>query len=431
MKILLIEDTADGLLDLAMIAKRQGHSERYYCRAYNPVKAPVGRGLVERVPDWRSSMRWCDLCVVGGNGKWMVELDRWRAEGVPIIGGCAEAAAWELDRLAGMAAFKRAGIPVPPFRQCATLKDAMEYVEKRGEGCAVKPCGDIGDKSTSVVGKNPDTILWRLGRWQKEGKSFPGGLMVQDRIDGVEFAVGAWIGPDGFAPGWEENFEEKRLFAGSVGPATGEQGTTLRLVRSSKLAENVLKPLEDRLVGMGYVGNVDVNSIVDEDGTPWPLEWTMRLGWPAFMIECALHADPVEWLAGLAHGKPPNTRKMNEVAVGVVMSLPPYPHGHERTEEVVGVPIWGITPAIEDRVHFAQAMADRGQLATAGSYVTICTGTGETVQQARAAAYRVVDRVEMPITPQYRIDIGQRLSRQLEKLQAHGFARGMSYSEHA
>lgn len=428
MRVLCIEDTADGLLDLAIIAQRLGHSVRYALRAYDPVKSPVGRGLVERAQDWRSSMRWADLVVVGGNGKWMIEMDRWRALGVPVIGGCVEAAAWELDRLAGMAAFKRAGIPVPPFRQCASLKDAMAYVETRGEGCAVKPCGDIGDKSTSVVGKNHESILWRLGRWQKEGKSFPGGLMVQDRIDGVEFAVGAWVGPDGFAPGWEENFEEKRLCAGSVGPTTGEMGTTLRLVRSSKMADKVLAPLEDRLVSLGYVGNVDVNCIVDEDGTPWPLEFTMRLGWPAFNIECALHDDPVEYLAGLAAGKPPNTRKMNEVAVGVVMPIPPYPYGHGETEELIGVPIWGVTPAIEDRVHLAQAMMDKGQLATAGSYVAICTGTGDTVQKARQAAYRAVGRVEMPVSPPYRIDIGQRLGRQLEQLQLNGFAKGLRYS---
>jgi phosphoribosylamine--glycine ligase len=428
MRILLIEDTADGLLDLAVIAQRLGHDARYFCRAFDAVKAPAGRGLVERVADWRSSMRWADLVVVGGNGKYLLELDRWRAEGVPIIGGCAEAAAWELDRLAGMAAFKRAGIPVPPFRQCQNLREAMEYVEKRGEGCAVKPCGDVGDKSTSVVGKNPDSILWRLGRWQKEGMAFPGGLMVQDRIEGVEFAVGAWIGPDGFAPGWEENFEEKRLCAGSVGPTTGEMGTTMRLVKSSKMADAVLKPFEDRLVSMGYVGNVDVNCIVDEDGTPWPLEFTMRLGWPAFNIECALHDDPVEWLAGLAEGKPPNTRAMNEVAVGVVLPIPPYPYSHAKTEEIIGVPIWGVTPAIEERVHLAQAMTDKGQLATAGAYVLICTGTGDTVQKARAAAYRVVGRVEMPVSPPYRIDIAERLRRDLPKLQEHGFARGLSYA---
>jgi Phosphoribosylamine-glycine ligase len=428
MRILLVEDTPDGLLDLGVIANRLSHSVRYFCRAFDGVKCPVGRGLVERVPAFQPSMRWADLVVVGGNGKWMLELDRWRAQGVPIIGGCTEAAAWELDRMAGMAAFKRAGIPVPPFRQCATLREAMEYVEKRDEGCAVKPCGDIADKATSVVGKDARTILWRLRRWQQEGKSFPGGLMVQDKIDGVEFACGAWIGPDGFAPGWEENFEEKALFAGNLGPATGEQGTTMRLVKSSKLAEQVLAPFEDRLVSMGYVGNVDVNCIVDEDGTPWPLEFTMRLGWPAFNIEPALHGDIVEFLAGLAEGRPPNTRRMNEVAIGVVVSLPPYPHSHAKTEEVVGVPIWGMVPSIEDRVHFCAAMMDKGELATAGDYVAVCTGTGETVQAARAAVYRTTERLQFPIKPQMRVDVGQRLSRDLDRLQAHGFAKGMRYA---
>jgi hypothetical protein len=40
---------------------------------------------------------------------------------------------------------------------------------------------------------------------------------------------------------------------------------------------------------------------LDEDGTPWPLEFTCRLGWPAFHIELALHKnDPIAFLVGLA-----------------------------------------------------------------------------------------------------------------------------------
>jgi hypothetical protein len=43
-----------------------------------------------------------------------------------------------------------------------------------------------------------------------------------------------------------------------------------------------------------------MTSTVDEDGTPWPLEFTCRLGWPA-NIELALHKnDPVAFLVGLA-----------------------------------------------------------------------------------------------------------------------------------
>ena len=201
MKILCVEDSADGLLDLAVRAQRLGHQARYHCRVYDPVRAPVGRGLVERAATWQESARWADLIVVGGNGKWIVELDRLRAQGVPIVGGCASVAALELDRLAGMAMFKRAGIPVPPFRQCSALREAIEYVAKEDTGFAVKVCGDVSDKSTSVVAKTAPALIWRLKRWEKEGRRFPSGVIVQERVEGVEFAVGAWCGPDGFAEG--------------------------------------------------------------------------------------------------------------------------------------------------------------------------------------------------------------------------------------
>src|SRR5712671_2519486 len=217
MKLLVIEPHADGLLDLAIRAWQATHDVRYWCGDRSATSPrPVGRGLVECVSDWRQSMRWADLVLLGSNGKNMLELDRWAAEGVPIIGRGAEAVKWELDRLAGMQAFKRAGIPVPPFRQCAGLDEAILYAAKRDEGLAVKPSGDVSDKSLSFVAKTGKEMVWRLQRWKREGKQFPAGLILQDRIEGVEMAVGAWIGPSGFAAGWEENFEEKKLFAGGI-----------------------------------------------------------------------------------------------------------------------------------------------------------------------------------------------------------------------
>lgn len=416
------------MLDLAVRAKRAGHDCRYHCGSFDPVRAPVGRGMVERVPDWRPHVKWADLVVVGGNGKWVQELDRWRQQGVPIIGGGMEAAKLELDRLAGMAAFKRANIEVPPFRECKTLREAIAYVEKRGEGCAVKPCGDVTDKSTSVVGKTAKEVLWRLERWLKEGKSFPSGVIVQDRVEGVEFAVGAWVGPGGFAPGWEENAEEKRLYPGGLGPNVGESGTVMRLVRKSKLANAVLAPFEDYLVQTGYCGNIDVNTIIS-GADPYPLEWTSRLGWPAFNIELALHeADPVEFLYAVATGARPPMRKMDEIAVGVVLALPPYPFGHEKPEEVVGVPIWGVTPGIEDRLHYCNVMMAGDQLATAGSYVLVGTGTADNVVSARNQAHRALDRMTIPVSPFWRIDIGARLKKQAPELQSYGFAMGLNYA---
>jgi len=752
-RVLIVEPTADGLLDLAIRAQQHGHSVHYWLKSYDQHKQPVGRGLVERVADWRSLARRVDLVILGSLGYCGREFDQLRAEGVPVIGAPGLVGEWELDRLVGMQQFKRAGIPVPPYRQCTNYDEAISLVSQRDDGVAIKPCGDVTDKSLSFVAKTPREAVWRLQRWKREGRRFPHGFILQELVEGVEFAVGGWIGPGGFAEGWEENFEEKRLFAGGVGPncysadtevltavgwkawpdvkkadclatlndglvcyvmpdrlvesdfdgemigwrsnrvdllvtpdhamyvadrdtvrrgepefyraaadglaenriekkfavlrvgrwaapgnpsitpararllgmfladghcgqrsivfgncpahkealirdaalacgyvahrygadvyinsrdlanawrhfpkavekrapqeimgaapdviaafldglaldaatmgnrvyttasrgmaddiqimlmriglaghvherdrrgeperelggyiirgglswdvgvssqalawlrprycyrapyrgkvycATvnseshalfvrrngkacwsgncGEAGTVMRLVARSKLADRVLKPLEDRLVSLGYVGNIDVNCIVDEDGSPWPLEFTARFGYPAINIELALHGDPIEFLAGLAAGKPPKTRRLDEVAVGVVCALPPYPY-REKPDETVGVPIWGVTPGIEDNIHLCMAQVGefekRPTLMTAGSYVLVSTGTGESVVAARNEAYRVLDRLTIPASPFWRNDIGSRLSRDVPRLQEHGYAAGLRYS---
>jgi phosphoribosylamine-glycine ligase len=130
---------------------------------------------------------------------------------------------------------------------------------------------------------------------------------------------------------------------------------------------------------------------------------------------------------------------LNEVAVGVVCALPPYPY-REAPDETVGVPIWGVSPGIEDNLHFCAAQVGEGPrlvdgkiekqpvLATAGSYVLVSTGTGATVVEARREAYRVLDRLTIPASPFWRVDIGSRLRSDLDKLQAHGFAKGMAYA---
>lgn len=429
MKVLFIDKSGDGLLDLAIRAWDAGHDVRCFLASYDEKKRPVGKDLVERVADWRGSMKWADLVLSAGLS-YARDLEPYRRAGIPIIGATPEAAAWESDRLAGMSVFKKAGIRIPPYRQCRTIAEAIAHVGKRGEGMAVKPCGDVADKSLSFVARTPEEMLWRLERWKREGKSFPCGLMLQDRIEGVEMAVGAWFGPGGFAEGWEENWEEKRLFAGGLGPNCGEAGTVVRLVRQSKLADKVLKPLEDALERVGYVGNVDVNCIIDDKGNPWPLEFTMRFGYPSINIELALHEnDPIEFLAAVALGEKAPGRRMNEVAVGIVLALPPYPFGHEQPEEVVGVPIWGLTADRLGDIHLCDAQGGKDtDFETAGSYVLVATGTGASVSAGRRSALGALGKLTIPASPYWRIDIGQRLKKQIEPLQRHGFAKGLVYA---
>src|SRR5215471_5985597 len=168
-----------------------------------------------------------------------------------VVGGGTESARWESDRAHGMKLFKRAGIPVPAYREFTDYDDAIAFVGRKQEPFASKPSGSCDDKSLSYVAKSAEDLIYMLKRWKRAGKRAGLEFILQEKVSGIEFAVGGWFGPAGFAPGWEENFEHKKLMPGDLGPNTGELGTVMRLVRRSKLADKVLNPLEDHLSAIG------------------------------------------------------------------------------------------------------------------------------------------------------------------------------------
>ena len=66
-------------------------------------------------------------------------------------------------------------------------------------------------------------------------------------------------------------------------------------------------------------------------------------------------------------------------------------------------------------------------LVTAGDYVLVATGTGQTVSESSKAAYKILKQVDLPNSPMWRTDIGNRLKKQLPKLQSMGYSVGMQY----
>jgi phosphoribosylamine---glycine ligase len=453
-RVLLIANNFDGFLDLALRSQSAGHDVKCFARKYDRQTRPVGRGLVELVPEWRPWMLWADLVLLEDNGVFMAEMDSWRRRGARIVGGNDRSCAWEIERTVGMAAFRKAGIALPDYREFSDYDSAIAYVKKHDSPFVSKPCGAVDDKSLSYVAKSPDDLVYMLGRWKRKHGRPPCPFMLQEKISGVEFAVGAWFGPAGFAPGWEENFEFKKLCAGDLGPNTGEQGTVMRYTRESKLARQVLAPLEDQLHRLGYVGNVDVNCIVDEQGAPWPLEFTMRFGWPAFQIETALFTvDPIEYLYGVAEGRPPRgAHRMDTIAVGVVMEIPPYPHPVRNYDDVVGIPVWGLDPDNLGEFHPCELAASDFRMRkkpngsekssnssgkstqtealaiSAGDYVLVSVGLGATVRAASSAAQKSLKKLSIPANPYWRNDIGLRLKSELPILQGFGYAKAIRYS---
>lgn len=434
MKVLILD--SQGLcLDMALRAMEDGHKVKW--RIPQSAKTEnIGRGLVDIVDNWQEFMKWADLVVLADNTRYLRELEPYRKDGPPIIGATEESASWELDREKGQDVFAEAGIDVPDYREFTKYDDAIAYVKKEMRRFVSKPCGDEPDKSLTYCAKDPADMVYMLERWKKLGK-LKSRFLLQEFIPGIEMAVGAWIGPHGFNKNWCQNWEFKKLMVGDLGPNTGELGTVVRYEPKCKLAKQVLEPLEDRLVDSGHTGYVDVNCIIDEHGDPWPLEWTMRFGWPTQQIQQPLHnGDTIQWLADLSEGRDSRQSRPHEISVGTVLAVPDFPWSLKPRADVVGTPVYGMK---SDALHPCEMMQTncpmqvKGRIvnapcmATAGDYVLVATGVGDTIRSARAKSLRELEKLSVPCSPFWRNDIGGRLKKQLPELQKSGYAMDLQY----
>jgi phosphoribosylamine--glycine ligase len=439
MKLLIIDPYGDAL-DLSIRAKRDSHQVKHFIRS--PLTKPnvIGKGLVELVPGFESYLKWADVIFCADNTLYLHELAAYRKRhGTLIVGPTPEAAQWELDRELGQKILKLHGVPTIPYKVFNNYDKAAAFVKKENRRFVCKPCGNELDKSLSYLAKTPADMLYMLERWKKAGKH-KGSFLLQDFVEGIEMSADGWFGPGGFNRGWSESFEFKKFMNDDKGPNTGEQGTVLRYVAQSKLAAKVLTPLEDPLAEMGYVGYVSVNCIIDDAGNPWPLELTMRPGWPTFNIEAAVRiGDSVEWLAMLAIGQDARNILLDSVALGVVLAMPDYPYSKSTKKDACGVPIYGLDEKTWPWVGACQLMAGsapfekEGKFSTqpcivsAGDYLMVVSANGETVSRAKERAYKRVEKFTIPNSLMYRTDIGMRLKKQLPELQANGYATNLRF----
>ena len=434
MKILCIDATA-SFLDFAMRCEALGHEVRVFmgpCK--DGSRYPVGDGLLTKVPEWQGSMRWADLIITSDNVKYLKEMESYRRAGYPIFGPNMEVTDWELERGTGQDIFEDHGIKCLPSTIFKTYDEAIDFLNKNPECRYVsKPTGDA-DKALSYVSKSSQDMMFMLSYWKKKTtKKVP--FLFQEFTPGIEMAVGGWVGRDGFLSHFLENFEFKKLMNDEVGVNTGEMGTAMKYVTAeeSLLARTVLLPLEAALIRSGYTGYIDVAVIIDKKGNPWPLEFTSRPGWPLFQIQQALHPDPCQWMLDALNGKD-TFKPFDDIAIGVVVTMPDFPYSHMTRKEVTGFPVWGITTKNRFNVHPCEMMLGEApvlengkiktkqMMVTAGDYVLVVTGTEPTISEAKDSAYDVLRQLEIPNSPIYRTDIGCRLEKQIPELQSLGYA---------
>jgi phosphoribosylamine-glycine ligase len=435
-KILLLDTFSCCFLDFALRAEAQGHEVRLWVAPdkHDGHRIGTGDGLVNRIENWQSSARWADIIMVSDNAKYVREIDALKRRGFPVFYAGAEPIKWEMERQLGQQVMEQHGIECLPTTHFKNYDEAIAFQKAHMDIRYVcKPCADV-DKALSYVSKGGKDMIFMLEKWKKQFRK-PIPFIFQEFCPGIEVAVGGWMGRNGFLRNVLENFEFKKLCNNDCGPNTGEMGTVMKYtpIEQSKLAQELLLPLEAELIRQNYTSYIDVAVMVGTEGERKgklnPLEFTCRHGWPLFQIQQALHHDVANWIKDALDGFDTFV-PVPGIALGIVVGMPDFPYGHLKEDDLTGYPIWGITA--ENRYNFhpidmklGKGIDDKGNwspmMVTSGNNPCVVTGTGPTISLAKKHAYSNLKELEIPNSPIYRTDIGDRLEKQLPELQKHGY----------
>lgn len=407
--------------DLGSIYMRcaaEGHDARVHIA--EPGSRDVLAGLVPQEPDLEAAIAWAaadaDHVILVEDSGWGTKQDGWRARGLNVLGSSALGDRLEEDRAYGQQVLRDAGLQTLPTHTFDNFDEAIAFVTAQPRRYVLKFHGSDLPSSANYVAMRDDgsDMLGMLRREQqlyaRDEEPEPE-FSLMDFVAGVETGLGAFFDGNNFVGPVNLDWEHKRFFPGDLGELTGEMGTVVTYRGGDKLFGETLARVAPVLRSGHHVGYVNLNTIINADGV-WPLEFTCRFGYPGFAILSALFRDDTAQICrNVARGTGESFATEAGYAVGVVLTVPPFPyhHGYDELGKGQLIQLPGDLSAEERRrhIHFGEVALDDGALVTAGQvgYVMVVTGNGATIPDARANAYGLARRVAIP-NVRYRGDIG-------------------------
>ena len=412
----------NSLGDLYWRLSRQGHEVRVHVA--EPEAQGIFAGMVARVDDWRAELPWIraagkdGLIVFESTGQGVLQ-DQLRGDGYLVIGGCAWGDRLEGDRRYGQQVLCEAGLPIAPSWEFENYDQALAHLTEHPARMVFKLCDESAASTRNYVGEMDDgsdvAALIRLEQRRAPAGHTPRFILMR-HLSGVEMGIGGYFNGHEFLRPLCLDWEHKHFFAGDIGELTGEMGTLVTYRNYERLYEQTLARLLVPLRKAGYCGYINLNTIINDEGV-WPLEFTCRFGYPGFAILDALHTDgwaPI--LRAMGNGNNIEFATAAGFAVGVVLTVPPFPYEYGYEQLAKGMPIFfkpSMTEAERERLHYGELALEDGQLVTAGSigYVMVATGTGADARSAQQAAYSLARKVVIP-NMRYRNDIAERFLRE-------------------
>ncbi|HEX4745308.1 MAG TPA: phosphoribosylamine--glycine ligase [Gaiellaceae bacterium] len=334
-----------------------------------------------------------DLVVVGPELPLVTGLaDALRRFGVLVFGPGAAAARIEGSKTFAKEVMGAAGVPT-----AARLPLARPP-------CVIKADGLAAGKGVFVCRAQAevDQALRSLAAGGED-------VVVEELLEGPEVSLFAICDGSNAIPLLAAQ-DFKRAFDGDEGPNTGGMGayapvSNVGATEARELVDAVHRPVLAELAARGapFVGLLYAGLMLTADG-PRVLEFNCRFGDPETQVVLPLlECDLVEVLAAAARGDASgvDVGVLDGSAVTVVVAAGSYPAAGDRGSVISGV---AVAEAVGALVFHSGTALHGDRLVTNGGRILSVTGRGETVAEARAAAYEAVGHIEFAGV-RYRSDI--------------------------
>ncbi|MEM1038212.1 MAG: phosphoribosylamine--glycine ligase [Pseudomonadota bacterium] len=328
--------------------------------------------------------------------------DALRDAGILCFGPSAAAAQLEASKAFTKSVCDAANAPTAAYAHFTDLAAARAYVEDQGAPIVIKADGLAAGKGV-VVAMDLETALAALDDMFGGALGSAGAeVVIEEFMEGEEASFFVLCdGEDALPMGTAQ--DHKRVGEGDTGPNTGGMGAyspapVLTDAVAQRTMDEIVRPTLAEMARRGtpYQGVLYVGLMI-KDGAPRLVEYNVRWGDPECqVIMMRLGGQVLDLLQAAAEGRLSEAQVnwADDHALTVVMAAKGYPGSYEKGTEIRGLD--AIEPTSKDMVfHAGTAARDGATLATGGRVLNV-TARGDSLAEAQARAYAMVDGIDWP-----------------------------------
>lgn len=331
-------------------------------------------------------------------------VDAFTKAGMLIVGPTRGAALLESSKSFAKEVMVEAGVPTAKHEVFTSRGSLEEYCAARGAPLVLKADGLASGKGVFVVQNSRDfapAIDALFGPLRAEK------VVVEEFLSGFEVScIFASNGSDVVALAPAHDY--KRLADNDQGPNTGGMGSICPTPRITDedlvwIEKHCAMPIIETMKAKGtpFQGFLYAGLMVDpsqpRDRGVKVLEYNTRLGDPECQsIMARLVSEPTElfeWMAGKRTEKP-KLVWAQQIATCVVIASDGYPESPKQGDAISGLEHVGLVAGVSV-FHAATTRDATGTLVSAGGRTLSVVALGSSLDDSRAAAYKVVDLIQL------------------------------------